>query len=671
MMAFDPVAFADLRRRRLLTLGRLQNAQTRYDQLKETVGQAKARLELAPSIKVALDELQRREHARSVGAFETLLTALLQDVFPEERAVHLDLNTVRGLPALNIQISKDNQHVLREDAKSGTGGGVTNGLSLGLRLISLVRSGHRPFLVLDEPDCWLETARVPAMAKLIQEAAQRIGVQVLMISHHPDHLLADIPHRLLLEKGADGLEAHWAPSSEMPTWAKDQPGLRAVYFENCYGHAHTFLPLAPGVTLLRGSNDLGKSSLVAALTAALTDLGNDSMIRHEADKATIRMDFGPDGILQFERWRKPKKTKTLVEPKVRYTYYGADQDLTAPNVKPLRESTHADELPEWVREISGIGPIEGLNVQLGEQKEPVFLLNQPAAVRAKALAIGTESAVVQAMMVQEKRELAEAKTRVKDGEKELEQLHRQIVELTPLTQHQVSFETLEGYAQIRQERQQWLSTARARVTRWRETQCLREALLPLKQTPMPAPPHFSPTAEWRRRAARWGDLLEQLQLWANWLEQTAPEPPVPARAAGMRQMAAQWRRLRQVHTSLHDWLAQPAPRTPTFTAIDRQLGRRWRRAQAQINLLRDMLARPAPQPLALPTVNQTALLALGTRWLQALDQEQAQRNVLQQAESEDQSAQEALDQFKQDLQARFPTCPLCDQPLQSHSFSHP
>lgn len=667
---FDPTSFADLRRRRLLALGRDQAAQARYASLGQLVGQAKARLGLAPVIKQALDELQRREHTRSVGAFESLLSALLQDVFPGERSVHLDLATARGLPALNIQISKDKNHNQREDAKSGTGGGVTNGLSLGLRLISLIRSGHRPFLVLDEPDCWTEIARVPDMARLIQEAAQRVGVQVLMISHHPDDLLSAISHRLMLERGAEGLETHWAPSSETPTWEEDQAGLRAVYFENCYGHAHTFLPLSPGVTLLRGPNDLGKSSLVSALTAALTDMGNDTMIRHDQDKAVVRMDFGPDGILQFERWRKPKKTKGHVEPKVRYTHFGAEQDLNDPDLKPLRESTRADELPDWVREISGIGDIEGLNVQLGEQKEPVFLLNESPSVRARALAIGGESAVVQSMMVQEKKELAEAKTRVNDGEKELEHLHRHITELAPLGQRQTQFEALEHYASQRAERQTHLRVAQERARRWARARATARALKPLLDHNPPNTPAPSHVAHWRTQADRWSQLSVRMEVWRPLLARAPLAPLIAAKAPGLKPLALRWAQTQSVLDAVAPLLAHAPPAAPKVTTVNRQLAIRWSQTLTRLDILGSLLDQTPPKPV-LPDARIVTWRAKAQQWRARQEQLTVAEKDLHTRQAEEDESLQAVADFQQQLHVDFPVCPLCEQPFVSHTHSTP
>jgi predicted ATPase len=43
---------------------------------------------------------------------------------------------------------------------------------------------HRRFLVLDEQDCWLRPDLVPMLVKIVHDAGNALGFQVLMISHH-------------------------------------------------------------------------------------------------------------------------------------------------------------------------------------------------------------------------------------------------------------------------------------------------------------------------------------------------------------------------------------------------------------------------------------------------------------------------------------------------------
>jgi len=100
---------------------------------------------------------------------------------------------------IHFQIRNRGREDEVEDILTGQGGSVCNILSVGLRLIALSQlpeQHHRPFLVLDEQDCWLRPALIPKFMKLINEIANRLELQLLIISHHPLDLFAGSADRI-------------------------------------------------------------------------------------------------------------------------------------------------------------------------------------------------------------------------------------------------------------------------------------------------------------------------------------------------------------------------------------------------------------------------------------------------------------------------------------------
>ena len=77
-----------------------------------------------------------------------------------------------------------------ENIMRGQGGSVANILSVGLRIFALRNLGddHRRLLVLDEQDCWLRPDRVPELMSLVRQAAGKLGIQMIVISHHDEQL---------------------------------------------------------------------------------------------------------------------------------------------------------------------------------------------------------------------------------------------------------------------------------------------------------------------------------------------------------------------------------------------------------------------------------------------------------------------------------------------------
>ena len=69
--------------------------------LQTNIAQALYRIGLQPKVEAYMLNLQQRVHQRSVGLYEQLLTALVQDVLPENpHPISLELDTEKGLPLL-------------------------------------------------------------------------------------------------------------------------------------------------------------------------------------------------------------------------------------------------------------------------------------------------------------------------------------------------------------------------------------------------------------------------------------------------------------------------------------------------------------------------------------------------------------------------------------------
>ena len=635
--------------RRLESRVRYDDAGRRFDLLQHEVGLAKTRAEWEPSVQEVLEALQRCEHERAVGAYEQLLSLLLRDVLPGERDVVLDLYTERGLPALDVFLRKGEGQPL-EDALHGSGGSVANVLSAGLRFISLVRSGKRPLLVLDEPDCWIAPTLAPRLAAVIQQMSQDLGVQVVLISHHADTMFDRIvPHRVLLERGSQGLTAQWAPTSEVPTWAPEQKGLRSLEMINCQSHAHTFLPLSPGLTLLQGANDLGKSVAGRMLRAVFYDAGNDKLIRHHAKSAKVVLDFGPEHVLTWERWLKgnPKAVYTLTDPTL-----GA-------GAEPLHRSEGAREVPDWVASF-GISLIDGLDVQLSSQLDPVFLLNKPARERARALAIGGESGHVQRMLALAKQELQQARQEIKQGEKALEALHRVRQALAPSQARSEGFERLVQTAKGLTQRFRERSQQQALLQRGRDAADRCARLAPAVGQSLPSPPTVRDPRNAQRTANRWKIAARLVHTLSPIGDRAAPSAGTAPRP-NHRALNARWAQAQRRTAALmglgHDRLvvAVPLPRSTSASA----LSARWRPARVRLNVLEQ--AHRVALPALISVVARPAP-ALSDRWQKAQHREREHEASLQIERGQERD-------LERQWAEAFPRCPLCEHafdPSQAH-----
>jgi hypothetical protein len=84
--------------------GRRAWLERRTETLAREVALAKARLETRGEVERFVEEVQAEASRRTLRSYETLLTALAEDVLPGRTPISLELSTERGLAALDIGV---------------------------------------------------------------------------------------------------------------------------------------------------------------------------------------------------------------------------------------------------------------------------------------------------------------------------------------------------------------------------------------------------------------------------------------------------------------------------------------------------------------------------------------------------------------------------------------
>lgn len=380
-----------------------------YKAMREKLRIAEQEIADYEAINAILECAQQAEHESTIGVYEKLLTALIEDTLDNNRKIKMNLAIERGMPALEIYSEKEEGKL--EDIYSSNGGSINNIVSVGLRAISLIRSKKRRLLILDESDCWLKGDYIPKFGAVIQQLSERLGIQIVMISHHNEENFSDIRNKLSISRNGETLKAEWKSSygSEPPKWDLKDEGIRSLYLENFQSHKNTYIPLGKNVTLITGDNDIGKSVIVNALRAVFYGESNDTQINHQATETKVSVEFDRNKLLIWQRKLKGK-------PKVSYTLIDDKRGLDS----PIHYYEGAKEVPDWVRIDFGIDYIDDLDVQLGHQKRPVFLLDEPNSKKAKSLAIGNNENYLFKMMELAKQDLKNNKDFVKQARNQLE-----------------------------------------------------------------------------------------------------------------------------------------------------------------------------------------------------------------------------------------------------------
>lgn len=390
---------------------------SRRDALVREIELAKGRLELKGQVETFIESVHARTSRRNLQAFETLLTALVQEVLPGEKPVALELSTERGLAALDICVRRPDGTL--EDVLEDNGGALTNVIGMALRLVAVVKAGAGRFLALDEADCWIAPERVSAFYRVLEDGAARLGIQCLAVSHHD---LSSFPAAVRVSHvaGAPADGTRIVSPDDTDAWDAAQPGLRFIRLVNVQAFADATLHLSPGVNALVGPNNRGKSAVIRALRAVFYGEGRDSLVRAGARSALVEIGLARGRMLRFTR--QPRRSPVNV-----WSLHEADGGVVEEN--GFRHETGGRAVPEWVSALTGIAKIEDLDVQIAHQKFPVFLLGEPPSRRSTVLSIGQEAAYLREMMAVHKERCARDMATIRHGERELAEADRTLERL--------------------------------------------------------------------------------------------------------------------------------------------------------------------------------------------------------------------------------------------------
>lgn len=198
--------------------------------------------------------------------------------------------------------------------------------------------------------------------------------------------------------------------------------IHKIVLENFMAHARTELELGPGVTALTGPNNTGKSAVVEALRCVAANPTPKHYIRHGAKETRVTVELD-DGVKVV--WIRKKRS--------------AGYEIHRPGEEEPQEYWKLGRgvVPDDVRDVLKLDPVvleggESIDVHIGNQREPVFLLNMPDRAVADFLASSTEGAHLLSMQGVLKRRVLEAKKDVAGREARIQDIESELDTLSPL-----------------------------------------------------------------------------------------------------------------------------------------------------------------------------------------------------------------------------------------------
>ncbi|MEZ0167184.1 AAA family ATPase [Microvirga sp. TS319] len=415
--------------------GRRDAIALRLAELTREIELAKGRLAVKDEVEAFIEAVHGNASRRNLAAFETLLTALVQEVLPGEKPVALELSTERGLASLDICVRRPDGTL--EDVLEDNGGALTNVVGMALRLIAVVKADVARFLALDEADCWIAPDRVSSFYKVLEDGAARLGVQCFAVSHHDLSQFSGTFHiARIAGEPVGGVSVQSADCSA--AWNDGQPGLRFIRLVNVQAYQDATLSLSPGVNALIGPNNRGKSTFIRALRAVFYGEARDSLVRAGAKSAIVEIGVVGRRLLRFTR--QPRRSPVNV-----WSLHEADGSVV--EEKGMRYETGGRNVPDWVGDLMRITKVEDLDVHVAHQKFPVFLLGESASRRSAVLSIGQEASYIRDMLMIHRERCTRDNAVVRNGERELVALRERFESLEEIGALKTRLSTLRGKAQ--------------------------------------------------------------------------------------------------------------------------------------------------------------------------------------------------------------------------------
>ncbi|GAB6935667.1 hypothetical protein JCM14720_15880 [Calditerricola yamamurae] len=421
-----------------------------------------------------------------------------------------------------------------------------------------------------------------------------------------------------------------------------------LVIENFQSHERSELEFSPGLNVIVGPSDSGKSAIIRALRWALFNQPRGSdFVRAGADRCRVTVCF--DDGTAIVRERTATRNRYLVR---------------LPDGREQVFEGFGTGVPDEVLEAHGIRPLmldEDLEtlVHLAMQLDPPFLLSERAAVRAKVLGLLSGAHLIDAAIRDTQRDVQALGQAIRHHEQEIERLQAELKPYDALPAYRAALERSEAagaraeaefarLTRLQAVYEAW-RTVEAERARWKAVQARLSAL---------------PAAE--RVVAQLEALVLRLREWRRWAQQLAE---------GERALAACRTVLKQTaHIALaEETLAALALRVEQQKRL-RTLRERWTDlARQERHAVR---VRDAMRAVEAVAAQAEAVGQLVERYRRLVDVRARLREVgerLAQGEAflreQDATLRRLMGRLRAVL-AAMKTCPLCGSPVDEDRIAH-
>jgi DNA repair exonuclease SbcCD ATPase subunit len=176
--------------------------------LSDTITHMQDKYEYIVQAQKLLQETAKRTQSRLSFHISSFITSALQSIWGED-AYTFTLEFIEKRNKTEVQmllhtqegdVSLDSLNDIR------SGGGVLDIVALALRIaLWSLQANHKNVMILDQPLSNLDSTYLPKAGELIQELAEKLQIQFIMINHNP--ALADIADQTFFVEKHDGISS--------------------------------------------------------------------------------------------------------------------------------------------------------------------------------------------------------------------------------------------------------------------------------------------------------------------------------------------------------------------------------------------------------------------------------------------------------------------------------
>jgi len=176
------------RREKILSQKRAENEllERQARKSEEEVLQTATDMQSSMEALVLLEEVANSRRGAVKGRIESVLTEALQLVYNSSRSIELDYSVKNNRSHLAFELVKDTPAGVVRRTLDGTGSGlgVSDTVSVPLRLLVLLGKHADKICVLDECYKHVSIGLVPVVTKFLRVLTERLSIQVVLLSHH-------------------------------------------------------------------------------------------------------------------------------------------------------------------------------------------------------------------------------------------------------------------------------------------------------------------------------------------------------------------------------------------------------------------------------------------------------------------------------------------------------